>query len=105
MSEAGLIVVWLATAHPMGPMSPFHWCAGFSSIGAGRFLAAIAVAGLARAAACSYFGSTLFDIGSGEFYLATALLLAAVLVPMLHPVVRQKVFGRPPEVGQPAEQD
>ena len=43
------ILVGLATAHPMGPMSPFHWGAGFSSIGTGRFLAAIVIAGVARA--------------------------------------------------------
>jgi len=97
LGAAGPVVIGLTTAHPMGPMSPFHWAAGVSSIRAGRFLVALTLAALARAGACSYFGASLTDIGSRDFYLSTAILLAAVVLPMLHPGLRNKIFARQPD--------
>lgn len=93
IEAAGPILIALTTAHPMGPMSPFHWAAGMSTIRAERFVAAITLAGLARAGACSFFGSTLLEIGSRDFFLSTTLMLAAVLLPLLHPSIREKILG------------
>ena len=45
LERTGPLLIGLATAHPMGPMSPFHWAAGLSSIPWLPFLAAIGVAG------------------------------------------------------------
>lgn len=100
IEAAGPVLIGLTTAHPMGPMSPFHWAAGLSSIRAQRFLVALVLAALVRAGACSYFGSTLLDIGSRDFFLSTGLMLAAVILPLLHPGLRKKIFavrlGAPP---------
>ncbi len=93
VEAAGPILIGLTTAHPMGPMSPFHWAAGVSSIRAHRFLIALGLAGLARAATCSYFGSSLVDIGSRDFYLSTTLLLTVVFIPLIHPTLRNKILS------------
>ena len=100
----GPVLIVLTTAHPMGPMSPFHWAAGVSSIRPERFLAALGLAGIARAGACSYFGSTLLDIGSRDFYLSTSLILAVVVVPLLHAGLRKKIFAGRLEASAPADE-
>ena len=64
-----------------------------SSIRFDRFLLALGVAGLIRAAAYSFLGSTLFDIGSPGFYVATVTLTGAVFLPLLNTGVRQKVLA------------
>lgn len=94
IEAAGPIVIGLTTAHPMGPMSPFHWAAGLSSIPLRRFLLVILVAGSFRAFAYSLFGSTLLDVGSPEFYIATVGLLAVVVLPLCHRGLREKVLAR-----------
>ncbi|MGE4608779.1 MAG: VTT domain-containing protein [Myxococcota bacterium] len=97
----GPVVIGLTTAHPMGPMSPFHWAAGVSSIRAERFLVALGLGGLVRAGACAYFGSTLLNIGSRDFYLSTSLMLAMVVLPLLHPGLRKKIFAGRLETASP----
>ena len=77
----------------MGPMSPFHWAAGLSSIPWLPFLVAIGVAGCLRAFAYAYFGSTLLEAGSTEFFGATAFLVAVALLPLAHRGVRRRLFG------------
>ena len=93
LEAAGPSIVGLITAHPMGPMSPFHWAAGLTTIGWLPFAAVIAFAGLFRSFAYSYFGSTLLDLGSPEFFVATALLVAVALLPFAHRGLRERVFG------------
>jgi uncharacterized membrane protein YdjX (TVP38/TMEM64 family) len=93
VEAAGPVLIGLTTAHPMGPMSPFHWAAGISSIRPARFGAALALAALVRAGACSYFGSTLLDIGSRDFYLSTGLLFVVVVLPLAHPGLRKKILA------------
>ncbi len=96
VDATGPIVVAVATAHPMGPLSPLHWAAGVSSIRWHRFLLAVLVAGFVRAYTYIYasFGATLLDVGSQEFYTATFALLAAALLPLLHGGIRARVLGR-----------
>lgn len=93
IEAAGPLIIGFATAHPLGPMSPFHWAAGLAPIGWLPFLAVITPAGLIRAFAYSYFGSTLIEIGSTEFVAATGLLVAVALLPLAHRGVRERVFG------------
>jgi uncharacterized membrane protein YdjX (TVP38/TMEM64 family) len=97
LQRTGPLAIGMATAHPMGPMSPFHWAAGLSSIPWLPFLAAIGVAGCVRAFAYSYLGSTLLEAGSAEFFAATAFLLAVALLPLAHRGVRQRLFGGRPQ--------
>ena len=92
VEAAGPIVIAAATAHPMGPMTPFHWAAGFATMAWITFIATVTMAGAFRAFACAYFGSTLVSVGSPSFWLATLLLAAVVLLPMAHPSTRRRLF-------------
>ncbi|HEY8517046.1 MAG TPA: VTT domain-containing protein [Candidatus Binatia bacterium] len=93
--DAGAPVVGIVTAHPTGPMGAFFWGAGFSSMALLPFAIAVAAGGSVRAMAYAFFGSTLLTPGSPRFYVACALLAAAVILPLAHPGVRRKVLGPP----------
>jgi uncharacterized membrane protein YdjX (TVP38/TMEM64 family) len=93
LDRGGPVVVGLITAHPMGPMGPCHWGAGLSSIRLPAFAVAVAAGALLRSAAYALVGSTLLAPGSSQFYLASAVLLAAILLPLAHPALRRRLFG------------
>ena len=96
-SAAGPLVVGLATAHPAGPMTAVFWGAGFAALPLFTYALTVAVAAPIRSFALSFFGSTLLDPGTPRFWLATAVLAAAALAPLLHPSIRarlQRVAGR-----------
>lgn len=98
-AAAGPVVVGLVTAHPIGPMTPIYWGAGFASIPAVSFLLAVALTAPIRAGAYSFFGSTLLDPGTPRFWVATVLLVLAGVLPLAHPGVRarlMRVAGRDP---------
>ena len=90
--SAGAWVVGAVTAYPTGPMTPFHYGAGLSSIPLRTFALAIAATAPLRAVAYSFFGSTLLAPGSPDFYVATGLLVAFALLPLLHPRLRRRLF-------------
>jgi uncharacterized membrane protein YdjX (TVP38/TMEM64 family) len=94
VAAAGPWVVGLVTAHPMGPMTPFHWAAGLSSIPVLAFLVAVGLGGSVRAGAYSLLGSALLDLGSPRFLVASALLAAIALLPLAHPEIRTRILGR-----------
>jgi uncharacterized membrane protein YdjX (TVP38/TMEM64 family) len=102
IEAAGPLVVGAVTAHPAGPMSAFHWGAGFSSIALLPFCIALGAGGLVRAGAYSIFGATLLEPGTPRFYLASALLAALALAPLVHPGLRRRVLGR--SDGEPREE-
>jgi uncharacterized membrane protein YdjX (TVP38/TMEM64 family) len=89
----GPLLIGLATAHPLGPMSPFHWGAGLSSLRASTFVGVMLLAAPVRAGAFAFFGANLADVGSEQFWLATALLLAAALLPLAHPGLRRRLIS------------
>ena len=90
--RAGPLLVGLVTAHPMGPMSAFHWGAGLVKVPVASFLFAVAIGGLVRAATLSFFGSTLVDFESWQFFVASAVLVTAATLPLAHRGFRQWVF-------------
>jgi len=85
--------VGTATAHPAGPMSAFHWGAGFSSMGAAAFATAVLLASPVRAGALSLFGANVLAPGSPGFWGASALLAVVAALPLLHPGLRRRIFG------------
>jgi len=93
LGSLGPLVVGTATAHPAGPMSAFHWGAGFSSMGAAAFATAVLLASPVRAGALSLFGANVLDPGSAGFWAASALLAAVAALPLLHPGLRRRIFG------------
>ncbi len=93
LERVGPLLVGLVTAHPMGPMTAFHWAAGFATVPLLGFLMAVLLGGPLRAFIYSFFGSTLLELGSGEFYLATTLLVVVALLPFAHPGIRRRLFA------------
>jgi len=73
---AGPFVAGAATAHPAGPMTPFHWGSGLASVPVVPFLVGVALAAPFRASLYSFFGSTLFEPGTPRFYTASLVLVA-----------------------------
>jgi len=93
IDRGGPVVVGLITAHPMGPMAWCHWGAGLSSIPLPAFAVAVAAGALLRSGAYALVGSTLLVPGSRQFYLASALLLAVIVLPLAHPALRRRLFA------------
>ena len=92
--RVGPLVVGLATAHPLGPMSPFHWGAGLASMSWLAFFAVVLVAGPARAFLLSALGASLGEPRSLGFWLATAAVGAILVLPLAHPAVRHRLLRR-----------
>ncbi len=92
--RVGPLVVGLATAHPLGPMTAFHWGAGLASVAWLPFVAVVLVAGPARAFLLSTLGASLGEPQSPRFWATTAALVAAVLLPLAHPGVRRRLLPR-----------
>jgi uncharacterized membrane protein YdjX (TVP38/TMEM64 family) len=87
-------LIGLATAHPMGVMTPLYFAAGLSRIRLAPFLAACAIAGPFRAGLYAWFGAQLVDFGSPRFWTATAVLVAVAVLPLAHPRVRRWLLVR-----------
>lgn len=94
IEAAGPLLVGAVTAHPAGPMSAFHWGAGFSSIALLPFCIALGAGAVVRAGAYSIFGASLLEPGTLRFYLSSALLAAVALAPLAHPGLRRRFLGR-----------
>jgi uncharacterized membrane protein YdjX (TVP38/TMEM64 family) len=90
---AGPFVVGISTAHPAGPLTPFHLGSGLAAIPLVGFLVAVVVGAPIRATALAFFGSTLVDFGTPRFYAATAIVLVLGLAPLAHRGLRERIFG------------
>jgi len=100
-ARIGPLVVGVATAHPLGPLTAVHWGAGLASVSFLAFFAVVLVGGPARAFLLSSFGASLVEPRSAQFWLASAALVAALLLPLAHPRVRAYLLRRsPPGSGQ-----
>lgn len=91
-AAAGPVLVGIVTAHPMGPMSPIYWGAGFAALPALSFVVAVALTAPVRAFAYSFFGSTLLDPGTPRFWIATIALAVVSLAPLAHRGFREKLL-------------
>lgn len=99
---AGPWIVALVTAHPIGPMSPVFYAAGLAAVPLAGFLLAVAIAAPVRAFAFSFFGSTLLAFGTPRFWLASALLAAVAVVPIVHRGTRERLLRDAPRAdGRP----
>jgi uncharacterized membrane protein YdjX (TVP38/TMEM64 family) len=95
--RVGPLLIGIATAHPVGPMTAFHWGAGLASVAWLPFVAVVLVAGPARAFLLSSFGASLEEPQSPRFWATTIALAAAVLLPLAHPGLRQRLLPRASE--------
>ncbi|HZO09885.1 MAG TPA: VTT domain-containing protein [Myxococcota bacterium] len=87
-------LIGLATAHPMGVMTPLYFAAGLSRIRFAPFVAVCAIAGPFRAFLYAWLGAQLVDFGSPRFWAATLLLLVVAVLPLAHPRVRRWLLAR-----------
>lgn len=94
IERLGPMVIGISTAHPFGILSPFHWAAGLSSLSFASFAVALVLGAPVRAFAYSVFGSTLTDTDSDSFVLASAVLIAIIVVPLAIPGVRRRLLAR-----------
>jgi uncharacterized membrane protein YdjX (TVP38/TMEM64 family) len=90
---AGPFVVGISTAHPAGPLTPFHLGAGLAAVPLVPFVIAVMIGSPIRASTLAFFGSTLSDFGTPRFYVATVIVLAAGLLPLVHRGIRERIFG------------
>lgn len=89
---AGPFVAGIATAHPAGPMTVFHWGSGLAAVPLVPFLVGVCLAAPFRAFLYSFFGSTLFEPGTPRFYVASLVLVAVALLPLAHPGLRMRIL-------------
>jgi len=92
IESGGPLVIGLITAHPAVPMTSFHWASGFTSMRLVPFSVAVGLGALIRSFSMAFFGSTLVQIGSLEFYIATAVFAIVAIVPIVHPGLRRRIF-------------
>jgi len=95
VGRLGPTLVGFGTAYPVGPLSPFHWAAGLSSISLGSFAAALVLGAPVRASAYSFLGASMLDRWSPEFVI-TVGLLALALLPLASARFRRRLFADPP---------
>jgi uncharacterized membrane protein YdjX (TVP38/TMEM64 family) len=93
INRLGPLTLGAVTAHPLGPMAAVHCAAGLSTLRFLAFLGPVVLAGSLRAFGYSFFGMSLVEIGSTQFYLATTVLLALIVVPLAVPALRQRILG------------
>lgn len=105
LAQAGAIGVGVVTAHPLGPMSLVHFGAGISRMPAATFFTAVLLTAPVRAFGYSYFGTSLAEIGSQQFYVATGLLASMIVVPLLHKGTRERIFAKKQAGRRPAEEE
>lgn len=90
---AGPFVVGVSTAHPAGPLTPFHLGSGLAALPLFGFSIAVIAGAPVRSLTLAFFGSSLLELGSPRFYAATVLVLVFALLPLAHPIVRERIFG------------
>ncbi len=88
-SRVGAVFIALGTAYPLSPITSCHLAAGVTGMGFGVFLVAATLGCLGRAALYTYFGDSLVEADPRRLLLAGALVLAAVVLPLLLPAPRQ----------------
>lgn len=94
VERLGALAVGAATAHPIGPLSPVHWAAGLTSLRAVTFVAAVMLGAPVRAFAYSFFGSTLRDTASPEFQVASVVLAATIILPLVGTAIWRRARAR-----------
>ena len=94
VERAGPVAIGVVTAHPAGPLTWVAWAAGLSSIPLLGFAAAVVLGGTVRSFTYAVFGAALTDVRSPRFLVASGVLAAVVLLPLVHPGIRRRLVSR-----------
>lgn len=88
----GPAVCFFTAAYPLGPMTGISFAAGLSSVPLVPYVLASATGGAVRSVTLSTFGATLSEVGSTPFWIATVIVVAVTVGPLLHPGLRRRVL-------------
>lgn len=103
VKRAGPTLVGVATAHPAGPITAVNVGAGLARLPFLSFVFALVLGAPVRAGAFATLGDSIMSWGLGTS-LAIAVGLGTLAgLPLLHPGVRQWLFGAPPAKATPEE--
>ena len=84
----GAVIIAVATGYPIGFLTAYHALAGVTRMRLGAFAIALAVGSSVRAATYTFFGNSLVQGGIGPILQATAVIAAALALPLLMPSTR-----------------
>jgi uncharacterized membrane protein YdjX (TVP38/TMEM64 family) len=84
-SRAGALFIAVGTAYPLSVISAYPLLAGVTGMALPVFLLAVGTGSLGRAALYTYFGSSLADAEPVSLAIAGAVVLLALLVPLVVP--------------------
>jgi uncharacterized membrane protein YdjX (TVP38/TMEM64 family) len=93
---AGPIVIALATGHPMGPQTAFHFGAGVTPISPLQFGLVVLPAALFRAACYAFLGAHILEPTKPAFWVTSLVLFVISVAPLAHRGLRERLFGRAP---------
>ena len=105
---AGPLIVALATGHPIGPQTAFHFGAGVTPMPAWVFAAVVLPAAIFRAACYAFLGAHILEPTSPQFWAASVALFVVSVAPLAHPGLRARLFGQgvaPTTKPAPSEED
>lgn len=95
--SAGPLLIGLATGHPMGPQTPFHFGAGAAPISVFTFTAVVLPAALFRASCYAFLGAHILEPSTPAFWITSAGLMLLSVLPLAHPGLRERLFGSVPK--------
>jgi len=84
-TRVGAIFLAVGTGYPFGPITMYHLLAGVTGMAFAAFLIAVAAGAAVRSATFTFFGSRLLSGEIGGLLEASAVIGAAVVVPLLVP--------------------
>lgn len=84
-TRVGALVLGVGTGYPFGPATMFHLLAGVTGMAFFTFLVAVAGGALVRAGIYTFFGSRLIEGELRGLAVASGVLVAAIVLPLLFP--------------------
>ncbi|MCS5637196.1 MAG: VTT domain-containing protein [Myxococcota bacterium] len=81
----GALFIAVATAYPIGVLTAYHGLAGVTSMKLRVFAFALALGAVVRAATYAYFGNSLVAGDLELMFIATAIILGLLALPLLFP--------------------
>ena len=84
-TRVGVLFLAVGTGYPFGPITMYHLIAGVTGMAFAAFLIAVAAGAMVRSATYTFFGSRLLSGDLVGLLEASALIGAAVVVPLLFP--------------------
>ncbi len=94
IETAGPWIVGACVAHPAGSMGLVQTAAGMSTIEFKKFFIAILLTAPIRSGCYAFLGATIVEMEPWVMVLAGAIIAVLGALPVLHPAVQEKLFGR-----------